>query len=359
MSRGFGLQGEIVKNWRETVVHGQASLRQAMESLDRSRAQICVVTDPSGRVLGTVTDGDIRRGFLAGLTLQDSVQDVMNRNPILRRRDDTTGTTYALCRRLGARHLPVVDGEGRLVGLEKLDRAELDNWVVIMAGGLGTRLGPLTRNTPKPLLNVGDKPILETIIESARASGLRKFYISVNYLSEQIKAYFGDGSAWGVTIEYLEETEPLGTAGSLGLIPQVPSDPILVVNGDLLTSASFDRILRYNQDHQADATVSVRELTVNLHYGTMQLDGNIVSGIVEKPSYTFVVNAAIYALSPVAFRFVPKGRRLDMPELIARMRQENLRVVAYPLREYWIDIGQPQDLRKANQDYALVFKEGA
>jgi NDP-sugar pyrophosphorylase family protein len=253
------------------------------------------------------------------------------------------------------RHMPYVDESGRVVGLAVLAESGGEglegHWVVLMAGGLGTRLRPLTDDMPKPMLRVGDKPLLETIIESFRRHGFRNFYLSVNYKADVVTEHFGDGAALGVNIRYLREDTSLGTAGALGLIEDRPQRPLIVMNGDVLTSVDFGSLLDYHREHRAMATMAVREYDVQVPFGVVRVDGHSILGIDEKPVHRFFVNAGIYVIEPDVLDLVERGVRIDMPDLFQKMLDRSLSLSVFPIREYWLDIGRIGDFERANVDW--------
>jgi choline kinase/predicted transcriptional regulator len=293
-----------MKDWRSTLIGPESSVRGAVEVIDAAGLQIALIIDDNGRLLGTVTDGDIRRGILRGVSLDDPVARVMNESPTTAREQDDRDMLFSLMRERGLHQIPVLDSQWRVVGLQILDALitpELrHNPVVLMAGGLGSRLRPLTDDCPKPLLHVGSKPILETIIEAFIQQGFRRFYISVNYMSEMIEKYFGDGSRWGGEIGYIRENERRGTAGALALLPQTPELPIFVMNGDLLTRLNFASLLDFHGQHEAAATMCVREYEMQVPYGVIRPQSHRIVDIHEKPTERYFVNAGVYVLSPEA-----------------------------------------------------------
>ena len=248
---------------------------------------------------------------------------------------------------------------GRVIGVELLEELirprERDNWVVLMAGGLGTRLSPLTNDRPKPMLNVGNKPLLETIIENFVEQGFHRFFISVNYMAGMIKDHFADGGRWGAQIHYLEEDRKLGTAGALSLLPEPPTAPVLVMNCDLLTKVNFRHLLDFHLEHRAQGTMCVREYDFQVPYGVVRLDRQRIAGIDEKPVQRFFVNAGIYVLEPEALHHVPADTFFDMPSLFERLIAEGQEAAAFPIREYWLDIGQLADYDRANGEFAGLF----
>lgn len=345
--------------WKRVLVTSEKSIREATLVLDGSSMQIALVVDADGRLMGTITDGDIRRAILRGLSLDDSAQKIMNPAPTVARIDDSRDSMLALMQRKQLHHIPVVDQDRIVVGLETVDDLMLSrqrtNRVVLMAGGLGSRLRPLTDDCPKPMLKVGTKPLLETILENFIEHGFRHFHISVNFMAEVVREHFGDGSRWGVDISYLEETQQLGTAGALGLMPQRPQEPFLVMNGDVLTKVNFSQLLDFHSSHRAQGTMCVREYGFQVPYGVVNITGHRLDGIIEKPVQRYFVNAGIYVLEPEALDFIPANSRFDMPSLFERLVELRQETVVFPVREYWLDIGQISDYDRANGEFPQVF----
>ncbi len=257
--------------------------------------------------------------------------------------------------------IPLVDSDGRVGGLEVLDellRPTLrPNSVVLMAGGIGSRLKPLTDQTPKPMLQIGNKPILETIIENFAEYGFREFYIAVNYMSGVVTDYFGDGSSWGIRIKYLREDRQLGTAGALSLLTPPPESSVVVMNGDILTKVNFHHLLEFHEANNAVATMCVRHHEYQIPYGVVSIDGDRIAGIHEKPRHSCLVSAGIYVLEPEALRFVDAGSKMDMPTLFERLVQSGKRTAAFPIREYWLDIGRLEDFQQAASDFQREFND--
>lgn len=341
------------------MIDAKASVLDAIKVIDAGKIQIVLVHE-DGRLVGTVTDGDVRRGILGGIQLSSLVSEIMNRHPVTVPASATVEEAIALMRTHSIHQLPIVDETGCVVGIRLLDNLLLkrdgeDNWVVLMAGGLGTRLRPLTDDCPKPLLKVGERPIMETILQSFIDQGYRKFFISVNYMAEMIEAYFGDGSRWGAEIVYLRETERMGTAGALSLLPARPEQPFFVMNGDLLTKANFRQMLNFHREHSATATMSVREYSFTVPYGVVQTDDQYLVEIQEKPVHKFFVNAGIYILEPEALDHIQTSAPLDMPALFEMLMKQGRQASVFPLREYWIDIGQHPDLERATVEYGENF----
>lgn len=349
------------KDWKESVILPAASVKDVMQVMDKSSLQIAFVVDENNRLLGAVTDGDVRRSILRGGELLSPVESIMNRHPIVAQNGTARRTLLRLMQAQSIRVIPLLDQEKRLVGLAQMEslvyRPQRDNAVVLMAGGLGTRLRPLTDKIPKPLLKVGSKPILETILESFLDAGFHRFYFAVNYKSQMIEDYFGDGSRFGAEIQYLHENKRMGTAGALYFLPKLPKEPILVMNGDLLTKVDFGELLDYHIEQKAAATMAVREYNYQVPYGVIDFDGEKIEAIREKPSYSFFVNAGIYALSPEAVARVDKEEFFDMPQLFNSLVEEGKKTTVYPVREYWLDIGRMDDFERAQEEYGNIFEE--
>lgn len=349
-----------MKGWRNALIPITMSILNVIEKIDVNSLQIALIIDENGRLLGTVTDGDIRRGILKGISLQESVSFIMNKKPVVVPSNVSRNNILTTMKVAQIRHIPVVDEEGRVVNLEVLDEVieckGLDNWVVLMAGGLGSRLSPLTDQCPKPLLKVGSRPILETILENFIEYNFRKFYISLNYRGEMIRDYFGDGSRWGVEIRYIYEDKRLGTAGALGLLPEQPSSPLLVMNGDLLTKVNFKQLLEFHLDHKASATMCVREYDFQVPFGVVETDSYKLLEIHEKPVQRFFVNAGIYILEPKTLELIPQNQFFDMPVLFDQLIKDDQETIVFPIREYWMDIGQIADFERANGEFSEVFK---
>jgi dTDP-glucose pyrophosphorylase/predicted transcriptional regulator len=347
-----------VGNWEASLIQPTDPILTAIGTLNKTAAQICLVVDANRRLLGTVTDGDIRRGILASVALDQQISRVMNQRPLLTALPDTPA--HALREKMRAlclRQAPILDVEGRVTGLVTLeDVVDLGiqrkaNWVLVMAGGLGSRLHPLTKDVPKPLLKVGGRPILETILDTLVSQGFVRFFFSLNYRGEMIEEYFGDGSRWGVEITYLRETAPMGTAGPLGLLPETPRHPLVVVNGDLLTQTNFANLIDHHTGRGSSATMCVRKYEMEVPFGVVKLSDDDIRSIDEKPVHAFFVNAGIYVLEAATLRLVPQGEPLDMPELFRRAVEAGLHVRAFPIHEYWLDVGRPDDFERANQDF--------
>ncbi len=348
-----------MQHWTTVIISPSASIHEAIAVINRSGLQIALVVDEQKHFLGIVTDGDVRRGILRSLPLEKPVSEIMNDHPTVAKLEDKREQVLALMKKHSFHHIPIIDKEGCLVDLKVLDDllqyAQQENWVVIMAGGLGTRLRPLTDERPKPLLKVGKKPILETILENFISYGFRKFFLAVNYKADMIEAYFGNGSQWDIEIDYLHENDRLGTAGALSLLPQTPESPVIVMNGDVLTKVNFQHLLDFHRDHNAQGTMCIREFDFQVPFGVVQTEKHRIIGLDEKPLKRFFVNAGIYVLEPEMINMIPKTTYLDMPDLFNQFVQKKLEAIVFPIHEYWLDIGQIDDFKRANGDFEELF----
>jgi dTDP-glucose pyrophosphorylase len=341
-------------NWKNILIKPSASIRDALNIIDSEALRIALVTDDDFNLVGVVTDGDIRRGLLKNLALTDDVSAVMNNHPLTVTQGVSRKDVVKLMQNQGILAVPVVH-ESKVVGLETLQRfgsqSQYQNPVFLMAGGFGTRLRPLTDNCPKPLLKVGDKPILEIVLDSFIKAGFVNFYISTHYMPEMIREHFGDGSKWQVKITYVHEAEPLGTGGALGLLPPDLADlPLILMNGDVLTNVDFERVLAFHNKNTACATMCVRDYEYQVPFGVINGEGNRIVSMMEKPIQRYFVNAGIYVVSPELRKSVQKNQRLDMPTLLEQAIANNNDVLMFPIHEYWLDIGRIEDYQRAQTD---------
>ena len=334
-------------HWRKSLLALGSSLHQAIRNLDESALQIVLVVSADGALVGTLTDGDIRRGLLRGLDLQSQVDTIVYRDPLVVPAQLTRDTVLQLMQANRIRQLPVVDANRRVIGLHLLDElmqpGVRENLMVIMAGGEGRRLLPRTANCPKPLLPVGGKPILEHIIGRAHAEGFHRFTIAIRYLGHMIEAYFGDGASRQVHIDYLREESPLGTAGAVGLLEPRPQAPFLVSNGDVLTDVHYGELLEFHCRHGAAATMAVRLHEWQHPFGVVHTKGVDIVGFEEKPVARSHINAGIYVLDPSVLDALPRGEHRDMPALFATLQERGERTIVYPMHEPWLDVGRPSD----------------
>ncbi len=341
------------------LVSPSTSIGAAMAQLDRAGTGVLVMTDPARTLLGVVSDGDIRRAILAGAPLERSCGEIANRNPLTIAPTADAGDVLAAmdsARGSFVNSLVVVDGAGTATGLVLRrdvsdDRAPLS--AVIMAGGYGKRLLPLTEATPKPMLQVGDRPLLQRTIEGLRASGIRNVAITTHHLAERITDFFGNGADFGMELSYVREDAPLGTAGALRLLAD-GDEPLLVLNGDILSGVHYREMLAYHRDQAAAMTVGVRRCTLEVPYGVVEHAGSLVTALREKPRQEFFINAGVYMLEPSARRRIPRGERFDMTDLVNRLLADGERVATFPILEYWLDIGRPDDFAQAQEDVRLA-----
>jgi dTDP-glucose pyrophosphorylase len=349
----------VTDGWRKTIVPTAAALREAIAAIDGTPFKIALVVGADGTLKGTVTDGDVRRAILRGVQLGDPVAGVMNPRPKSVPATSGRNAVRAAMRAANVRQMPLVDAAGRVVGLDVLGAADVAsdtrNWVVLMAGGMGSRLQPLTNDVPKPLLNVGGRPLIETIIENFVRQGFSRIFLAVRYKAEMFEAHFGDGARWGAQIEYLHEDQTRGTAGALSCLPERPSEALIVMNGDLLTSVDFRHLLAFHREHGAEATMCVREYSFVVPYGVIELDAHRVAAVSEKPVQRFFINAGIYVLEPSVLDRVPPDARFDMTSLFESLVADRHETAAFPIREYWLDVGRLDDLERARGEYAQVF----
>ena len=345
----------------ENVLIGPGeSIRKAIEYIDRNTHGIVLVVDGEGRLIGTITDGDIRRAILDGTLLDQPVSILLEGkrqsrypSPVTAPAGTEPMALIEMMKERRVQQLPLVDSKGwvtSLVTLKELvteDTLPLD--AVIMAGGRGMRLRPLTDDTPKPMLPVGGRPLMEHLLEGLRTAGIQHVHVATHYKRDAIEGYFGDGHDLGIDISYVAENRPLGTAGALGLM-ETPERPLLVINGDILTRVDFRSMLKFHEKHVAEMTVGVRQYEMKVPYGLVETEGVEVLKVTEKPTVSFLVNAGIYLLSPSVHHYIPKDESLDMTDLIERLLRDGQRIVSFPILEYWLDIGQHDDYLKAQED---------
>jgi dTDP-glucose pyrophosphorylase/CBS domain-containing protein len=342
-------------------VSSEAPLREAMQRIDKNRRGAVLVVDAEGRLLDLLTDGDLRRAVLAGVDLDGPVRSLFDRRagspyraPVVARAESRPSEQRRLLRRHGIRHLPIVDGDDRVVDLVTLDElvpaSENSFEAVVMAGGRGQRLRPLTDHTPKPMLPVGGRPLLEHTLTRLRDAGVQTVHITTHYAAEKITRYFGDGSGIGLDLHYLAEERPLGTAGSLRSLSRATS-PILVINGDILTNMDFRSLRAFHQEQGAELTLAARHHEVDVPYGVVECRGARVTSLREKPRLSFFVNAGIYLVEPSALDLVPAEDAYQMTDLIDALIARNRRVASFPILEYWLDIGRPPDYQQAQADF--------
>lgn len=339
---------------KKIVLKKNDSILKALELLDLYALRIVLVVDERNHLLGSITDGDIRRGLLKGQDLHAPVETIMQVTPYSIEEDTLSNRQiFEIMREKHYLALPVIK-EGQLVNIITLDDLirikRKENPVFIMAGGFGTRLRPLTDKCPKPMLPVGGKPLLETIVLSLKEQGFYRFYISTHYLPEIIREHFGNGEKFDVQIQYVHENEPLGTGGALSLLPKEEINlPFIVINGDVLTNMNFEKLLNFHEQHQAIATMCVREFQYQIPYGVVNSEENFIQSMTEKPSYFFNINTGIYVISPELLAQV-NAQFIGMPTILEQQIEENNKVTNYSLHEYWLDIGHMEDYNRAQRD---------
>jgi dTDP-glucose pyrophosphorylase len=340
-----------------------ATVREAIESIDAGAIEIALVADGQRRLIGTVTDGDVRRALLAGATLEDPIDSIVYRDPVIAEADADVAAVLALMTSRAVDQVPLIR-DGRVVDVAFIrhlvgtgEQPGDDPPVVLMAGGRGSRLQPLTERTPKPMLPVGDRPVLERLLSQVRESGYSRVLIAVNYRAEVIEEHFGDGSRFGVDIAYLREDQPLGSAGALRLAGAELDRPFIVMNADLVTNVNLSALIGFHRQEGNAVTVGVRQYALELPYGIAELEGTRIVRLSEKPTHRFFVNAGVYACDPQVVGLMSKHEheRFDMTDVIAAALAAEMRVGGFPIREYWIDIGQLGDYERAENDHMTVF----
>ena len=338
--------------WRKAILSATATIEQAVRNLTKVSIRIVLVTNETGVLEGTISDGDIRRGLLKGLDLNSPITSIIRHNPLVVPPELGRELVMQLMVANKIQQIPVVDEEKHVVGLHLWDEITTSptrpNLMVIMAGGMGTRLRPHTENRPKPLLSVAGKPMLEHIIERAKREGFNRFVLAIHYLGHLIEAYFGNGERLDVQIDYLREDTPLGTAGALGLLNPLPDASFVVTNGDVITDIRYGELLDFHSRHAATATMAVRVHEWQHPFGVVQTRGVEIVGFEEKPIARSHINAGVYALDPTALSVLTADAHCDMPTLFERLQAKEKRTVAYPMYEPWLDVGQPDDLKLAN-----------
>lgn len=342
---------------RDITISKNTLLRDVLKIINNSSKQICLVLDENKKLLGTINDGDIRRALLRNVSLDDTIKDVYFKNPTIANINDSKKTILNLCKTKKINQIPIVGINQEIIGLETLGEligeSSKQNKVVLMVGGLGTRLQQLTHSVPKCMLPVGEKPILQTIVEKFVSYGFVEIVMCTGYKSNMIQDFFEDGSKFGANIKYVNEDKRLGTVGALSLLSnnKRPKAPFFVMNGDLLTNINFDHLLNFHLSNNAKATMSVRAFDFQVPYGVVNIENEKVKDIDEKPIHKFFVSAGIYVLNPQCIDMIPKNKYYDMPSLLKKIIEDDNRVISFPLHEYWLDIGQMDDYNRANQEY--------
>jgi len=344
---------------KEVLITSDFTIKDSLKIIDKGAIKLAIVVDNNNKLLGTISDGDIRRAILNGFSLDDKIETIYNTQPFVIEKNYNKEEIIKLCTKKKIYQIPIVDKDKKVIDIllldELLKEKEYPNKVILMVGGLGTRLRPLTEDTPKPLLKVGGKPILETIVENFKKYGFKNFVFCVNYKAHMIEDYFKDGKQFGVNIEYVYENERMGTAGALSLLKEFPKEPFFVMNGDLLTNINFENMLQFHLEHNAIATMGVREYEYQVPFGVVNVEEEKIISIDEKPIHKFFVNAGIYILNPKAIDIIPKNQFFDMPTLFDKFIKDNEVTISFPIREYWLDIGRIEQFEQAQIEYKKVF----
>ena len=348
-----------MKNIENIKLKQNATIKEALGIIDSGAMQIALVVDDNDKLLGTLTDGDIRRGILRGLDLDSSIETIVFKEPAVAKISSTKEEILKIALSKKLHQIPIVDDNGIVLDLKEIEELVepkiKTNRVILMVGGLGTRLRPLTQDMPKPMLKVGNKPILQTIVDKFAEYGFVNITMCVNFNASIIRDYFGDGKEFGVNIDYVLEQKRMGTAGALSLLKERPSEPFFVMNGDLLTNVNFEHIFNYHTLHKATATMCVREYDYEVPYGVVKMNDNKITAIAEKPVQKFFVSAGIYMLSPEILDLIPQDEFYDMPVLFEKLIKLSKNVISFPIREYWLDIGRMEEYQRANEEYKEVF----
>lgn len=340
--------------WKEILISPNTSIKSTLRVIDTNALRVALVVDNEEKLLGIVSDGDIRRAIIADTPLSQSITSIMNTTPITAPFNTKKSKLAALMQEKDILAVPLLK-QGKVVGLstlsDSLSQRSFENPVLIMAGGFGTRLGHLTKRCPKPMLKVGAKPMLESIIEQFIKAGFSNFYISTHYMAEKIRDYFDDGSHLGVKITYVHEETPLGTGGALSLLPDdIPSLPLILMNGDILTQLDASKLLDFHDNERADATMCVRPYEYTVPFGVIEGPDSKITSIVEKPSYHFLINAGIYVINPSVYQSIEKNTAIDMPDIFDNLLAAKQNIAKFPIHEYWLDIGQVNDFDQAQHD---------
>jgi len=350
-----GVEGAAARRLESVIVDPELPIAAAIEQLDLAGTGALLLCTAGRKLAGLLSDGDLRRAILRDVPLTDPCRTIAIARPVTASASISTADALDLMVEREIDQLPLLDAKGDVVDLLLRRDIAVDTRpelsAVIMAGGFGKRLMPLTESVPKPMLPVGDRPVLERTIRQLRRSGIRDVSMTTHYLGDHIAGHFGDGEGFGVRINYANEDQPLGTAGGLRLIER-PAGPFVVINGDILTGVPFDKMLEYHREHGAELTVGVRRYVIDVPFGVVERDGFRVTELREKPSLTFFINAGIYLLDPSAWDSIPDDVHFDMTDLIKALLEDGRTVASFPIIEYWLDIGSPDDYRRAQDELA-------
>lgn len=347
-----------INDWRKIILKPDDTMVNAIKNLNKESFRIVLVADKNKKLLGTITDGDIRRALIKNMPMNTKLKSFMYKSPTTLKYPYDKEKALNVMKKNSLLHLPIIEKNGKIKNLEILQNLLEDkqqpNSVIIMAGGLGKRLMPITKDTPKPLLLIENKPVLEIIVDQLSRNHFKNIFISTFYKSEMIKNYFGNGKDRNLNINYLKEKKQLGTAGSLSMIPQkFRNFPILVMNSDLLTTLDYDELMLFHKEKRNAITVCIRKKTFNIPYGVVKNNKGRITDINEKPTQDYFINAGIYVLEPKILKKIKKNQHLDMTDLIKDCIKKKLKVTAFPIHEYWLDIGLKEDLENAKRNWAL------
>jgi dTDP-glucose pyrophosphorylase len=348
-----------MKGIEKIKISTESTIKEALNAIDLGAVKIALVVNKDNKLLGTLSDGDVRRGLLRKKSMNDIIKDIYFKKPTIAKKGSSKKYLLSLCSINRVGQIPIIDDEQKVVDLfvidDELSKKQHENSVVLMVGGLGTRLRPLTENIPKPMLRVGGCPILETIIKGFVDSGFTNITMCLGYKSNVIQDYFQEGSGFGANIDYIVEEKRMGTAGALTLLTNKLEQPFFVMNGDLLTNVNFEKMLDFHEAHNSKATMCVREYDIEVPYGVVNVDNENIISIEEKPIHSFFVNAGIYILEPGCVDLIPANEFYDMPSLFEKLIEAKEKTISFPLKEYWLDIGRMADYEKANLEYKGVF----
>jgi len=348
-------------SFHDILIKETNTIFDAIKIIEEGLKQIALVVDDDLRLIGTINDGDIRRALLKNISLDNTIEDLYSKNPIVANIDDLNESVLNLCKANKIHQIPLVSNDGVLVGLRVIDElintASKTNKVILMVGGMGERLKPLTNEIPKPMLNVGGKPILQGIVERFVSYGFKDIIMCTGYRSSVVKDFFGDGTKFDANIEYIIEDKRMGTSGALSLLPANTkiTESFFVMNGDLLTEINFENLLEFHLNNSADATMCVRGYDYEVPYGVVNIKDAKISSIKEKPVHKFFINAGIYVLNPACLNLIPEDTFFDMTSLFEKMIQNKFEVISFPIREYWLDIGRHSEYKEANNNYNEIF----
>ena len=347
-------------SWKKIILKINSDIANAIRVMDSEALKLIMVSDSQGKLIGTITDGDIRRALIKKYSMNTKIDKIMNNKPIACLKDTSKKDILSIMKNKKILQIPIIDNQSKIVGLEtisnlissknKVSKVNIDNPVLLMAGGFGKRLAPITDKIPKPMIKITDKSILETTIESLKKDGFKNFYISTHYKSEIIRKYFGNGKKWNINIKYINEKKPLGTAGCIGLLPKNIIKSILIINCDLVTKVNYNDIIKYHNKKKSLATICVRNYDFQLPYGVIETKNDVVKKITEKPINKFFVNAGIYVLNPKLLKKIKKNIKIDMTTFLSALLDEKKKINIYPIYEYWVDVGRIQNLNKVKND---------